>query len=167
MGEVAVPGATFLNDVATAPDGGVYVTDTGVDASFKPTGADAVYRISKDGKLEALAKSKDLHGPNGVTSVDGKVYFVTFGDKQLREVPLTKDTSWQLPKGQLDGIIALAKDDFLISSWEGKTIYRGAKDTWKDLLLDIEGPADIGLDSKRNLLLIPHFNGNAITVLAL
>jgi len=170
VGEVKVPGATFLNDVAPAPDGGVYVTDTGVDAAFKSTGADAVYRIASDGTIETLAKSKDLHGPNGVTSIDGKVYVVMLGDNILRQVVKQEVpehvTAWHLPKGQLDGIVALAKDDFLISSWEGKTVYRGANDTWKDLMLDIEGPADIGWDSKRKLLLVPHFNGNAITIIA-
>ena len=44
-GDVAIPGATFLNDIATGPDGKVYVSDTGVKVTakgFEPTGTDAV-----------------------------------------------------------------------------------------------------------------------------
>jgi hypothetical protein len=41
-GEIKVDKATFLNDVANAPDGGIYVTDSGLDAKFASTGTDAV-----------------------------------------------------------------------------------------------------------------------------
>jgi len=47
-GKLAVKGATFLNDVAVAPDGVIYVTDTGWKAGaqgFEGTGTDAVFRI--------------------------------------------------------------------------------------------------------------------------
>jgi hypothetical protein len=168
VGEVKIPGSTFLNDVAPAADGGVYVTDTGVDASFKPTGADAVYQIAKDGKIKTLAKNKDLGGPNGITEVAGTIYVVTFRTGEIMTVPRSNEKPWKLPKGQLDGIVALGKDDLLVSSWEGKTVYRGAPmGPWKDLKLDIEGPADIGWDSKRRRLLVPSFNGNTITMIDL
>lgn len=168
LGDVKIDGATFLNDVATAKDGGVYVTDTGMDASFKPSGTDAVYLIGKDGKVTALAKHKELGGPNGVTSIDGTVYIVTFRSGLIQTVPASNDKPWSLPKGQLDGIVAIGKDDFLVSSWEGKTVYRGAPfGGWKDLKLDTEAPADIGYDSKRKRLLVPEFNGNAIRVVDL
>src|SRR6185369_6353970 len=52
--DVAVPGATFLNDLAVAKDGRVFVTDSGVKPGpngFEPTGTDAVYVIDK-GKLK-------------------------------------------------------------------------------------------------------------------
>src|SRR5262249_37869853 len=71
-GEVGIPGATFLNDIATGADGKVYVSDTGVKtgaSGFEPTGSDAVYVIDK-GKAKALAKSKELGGPNGLWVTD-------------------------------------------------------------------------------------------------
>jgi len=165
LGDIEIPGATFLNDVAPAPDDGVYVTDSGLDAAFKPSGSDAVYEISKAGKVKALAKDKELGGPNGVLAVDGTVYTVTFRTGEIEKVG-TKERE-KLPKGQLDGIVALASDDLLVSSWEGKTVFRGAMGKWQDLMVEIESPADIGWDSKRHRLLIPSFNRNTITLLGM
>ncbi len=166
LGEVKLPGSSFLNDVAPAPDDGIYVTDSGLDPSFKPSGTDAVYQIAKDGKVTTLAKNKDLGGPNGVVAYDGTVYMVTFRSGIIATVPATNEKPWSLPKGQLDGIVVRGKDDFLVSSWEGKTVFRGKPmGPWKDLRLAIESPADIGWDGKRKRLLVPSFNGNSITIM--
>ncbi len=65
-GEVAIPGATFLNDLAAGPDGKIYVSDSGMKpgagGDFEGTGTDAVYAIDK-GKAKAIAKGKDLERP--------------------------------------------------------------------------------------------------------
>src|SRR6185503_14181208 len=55
-GEIAVKDSTFLNDIAIAPDGRVFVADSGVKpgaSGFEPTGTDAVYVIDKAGKVKA------------------------------------------------------------------------------------------------------------------
>src|SRR5258708_16459414 len=58
-GEVAIAGSTFLNDLASAPDGKVYASDTGAKmgatANMEPTGTDAVYVVEK-GHAKAIAK---------------------------------------------------------------------------------------------------------------
>src|SRR4051812_18997139 len=84
-GEVKVPGATFLNDIAVAKDGRVFVSDSGMKTGpggFEPTGTDAVYVIEK-GKLKTIAKSKDLGGPNGLLAVEKGVLAVTFNADEL------------------------------------------------------------------------------------
>ena len=58
-GQIAVEGATFLNDLAVAPAGGVYLTDSGLQAGaagFEPSGSAAVYHVHADGTVEALLK---------------------------------------------------------------------------------------------------------------
>jgi hypothetical protein len=48
-GDIALPGATFANDVLVAPDGRVYVSDSSVkvtDKGFEPTGNDQVFTSS-------------------------------------------------------------------------------------------------------------------------
>ena len=54
---IAIPGASFLNDIAVGSDGKVYVSDSGVKVGkagdFEPTGSDAVYVIEK-GKVKPL-----------------------------------------------------------------------------------------------------------------
>ncbi len=166
LGDIKIEGATFLNDVAPRKAGGVFVTDSGMTPKFEPSGTDAVYAIDKAGKVTALAKSKELAGPNGIVEANGKVYVVTFGNGAFYEVPAKGDPKPEkLAKGKLDGIVALPDGRFLISSWDGKTIYRGKPGKWDDLQVNIEGPADIGYDTKRNAILVPHFSGNKISIL--
>jgi sugar lactone lactonase YvrE len=167
LGEVKVDGATFLNDVAPGKNGGIYVTDSGLTPKFESSGTDAVYSIAKDGKVTTLAKSKALGNPNGVVESGGKVYVVTFGTGSIYEVPAKGDPKPEkLPKGKLDGIVAIGNGELLVSSWEAKSVYRGkVGGPWADISLDIESPADIGWDSKRKKLLVPSFTGNSITII--
>lgn len=160
-GDVAVPGATFLNDIATGPDGKVYVSDTGVKTGakgFEPTGTDAVYEIVK-GHAKALAKNKDLGGPNGLLVTDKGVVVVTFGSGEvyrLDDKGKKQDVS-KPPTGALDGVVALG-DSLLVTSWEGSAIYKGPLGgTFEKVLSDQKSPADIGYDTKRGRVLVPHF----------
>jgi hypothetical protein len=117
--------------------------------------------------VTALVKNKELGGPNGVIAVGDAVWCVTFGKGEIFSVPAKGGAATKpvkLPKGQLDGIVALDDGDFLVSSWEGNTVYRGKGETWKDLDLHLEAPADIGFDSKRKRLLVPAFTSNQIWI---
>lgn len=173
LGEVKVPGAVFLNDVVGDGKDGVFVTDTALDTKFQSTAADAIYQVDKTGKVSTYRKDKSLGGPNGLAIAGDDVAVVTFASGELMLVPAKGDIAHRtrLPKGQLDGVIALGGDGYLISSWEGKTVFKGTftadKASWEDLKLDIESPADIGYDTKRKRILVPHFQGNAVTFIDL
>lgn len=167
-GEVKIPGATFLNDIAVAKDGRVFVSDSGMKtgpSGFEPTGTDAVYAIDK-GKLKTIAKSKDLLGPNGLLATEKGLLAVTFnGDElyRLDEKGIKQDTS-KVTEGGLDGIIQVG-DSLYVSSWKGAAIYRGALGGKFELALgDLKGAADIGFDSKRKRILVPRFLDNAVEV---
>jgi hypothetical protein len=167
-GEIAVPGATFLNDIAVAKDGRVFVSDTGVKTGangFDPTGTDAVYVIEK-GKLKTVAKSKDLGGPNGLLAVDKGVLVVTFGNNELYRLDDkgVKQDVTKIPGGALDGI-AQAGDKLLVSSWQTSSVYRGTLGgSFEVVLPELKGPADIGFDSKRKRVLVPRFLESAVEV---
>ena len=167
--DVKIDGVTFLNDITPDGAGGVYVSDTGVDAELKPSGTDAIYHVDKDGNVKPVIKNKDLGGPNGLW-FDGKatIWVVTFRSGELYDVDLKgkKGKPLKLPKGQLDGIVGgLDGGDMLISSWEGKCVYRGKPGgEWKPIVEDVESPADIDYDPKRKRLLIPGFTTNKITI---
>jgi hypothetical protein len=160
-GDVAVPGSTFLNDIATGPDGKVYVSDTGVKMGakgFEPTGTDAVYVIEK-GHAKALAKAKDLGGPNGLVVTDKGVVVVTMGSGEVYTLDDKgkKQNVSKPPTGMLDGVVALG-DSLLVTSWEGAAIYKGSLGgTFEKVLSDQKSPADIGYDTKRGRVLVPHF----------
>ena len=165
-GDIKIEGATFLNDVAVAPDGGVYVTDSGLTPEFKSTGTDAVYIVGKDDKVKPLIKDKKLSAPNGVTAGDkGAVWVVTFGSGEIYEVDAKgkMGKNQKLPKGQLDGVLVLDGGDLLVSSWEGSEIFRGKPGgEWKPIIENVKSPADIGYDAKRHRILIPIFTGNTV-----
>ncbi len=168
-GEVEIKGTTFLNALATAPDGSVYVSDSGMKAGspgLEPSGTDAVYRIAADGSVEKIAEGDDLTRPNGLVAVEGGVVVVTFGGNEIYKiVEGVKTEVTTLPGGSLDGLILLDGGDFLISSWETSTVYRGSSTgPFEAVVTGADAPADIGYDSRRNLVLIPHFNEDKVSL---
>ena len=57
---------------------------------------------------------------------------------------------------------------FLISSWGGSAIYVLNKDNTFSVLMDsLDAPADLGFDTKRNLVLVPLFKQNKVVFLPL
>lgn len=166
-GAVNVPGATFLNDAAAGPDGSIYVTDTGVNADFSPNGSDAVYRI-KDGALSTVAKNTNLKNPNGITVLpNGRLFVVTFTQDGVTYELTTAGAQSQvrnLPKGQLDGVEAVAGQVLLVSSWAASAVYRVTGANAEVLIANVQSPADIGYDRKRDRVLIPIFQGNQVKI---
>jgi DNA-binding beta-propeller fold protein YncE len=171
-GDLKIPGATFLNDVAAGPNGLVYVSDSGLRAGangFDSTGTDAVYAYDpQQKKLTTLAKTKDLHRPNGIAvAPDGKVWVATFGDSEIFWLDARGDRKnvTRLPKGQLDGILFLPAGDMLVSSWAASAIYRGRPGaTFAPVVTEVKSPADIGFDAKRNRIMVPLFQLDEIQV---
>jgi sugar lactone lactonase YvrE len=167
LGSWPVADATFLNDMATGPDGTVYVTDSGLTASFGESGTDALYRFDPAGQAIAVVKDRSLGHPNGITvAVDG-VIVVTFGSGEVYRIDPATGARTDLPKppkGQLDGVQLLASGGLLVSSWEGQAVYKLADGVYTTVVDSVASPADIGLDTKRGLLLIPVFTENKIEV---
>src|SRR4051812_16438286 len=86
IGSVAVSGLV-LNDVAFAPDGSLWITDTGPDRTKTPPDTtkdlDAVWRVTRDGKVAAVARGLGLERPDGVV-LDGQSALVaTFGGQKI------------------------------------------------------------------------------------
>jgi sugar lactone lactonase YvrE len=162
-GKVAIPGATFLNDLATGPDGTVYVTDSGFKPGkngFEPTGTDSVFKIVKGNRPVKLIADKELGGPNGLTVDDSGVWVVTSGSGELFRVDPSgkKEAGQKLPAGMLDGIVKLSDGTMLVSSWNASAIFRGTPGgAFETIVRDVKSPADIGYDTKRNVILIPLF----------
>lgn len=179
LGARGVDGASFLNDIAIGDDG-VYVTDTGVDASFSSTGTDAIHRFgAEDGAgtdaagetrsgMATVASGADLSQPNGIVIDGGDIYMVPFGSNVVYVIRAAGGEPREfatLPAGQLDGVVRLDDGSLLVSSWEGGAVYRVSAGGEAVVVVDgLEAPADIGWDSRRQRVLIPLFMGNAIEV---
>jgi sugar lactone lactonase YvrE len=170
-GEVKVPGAVFLNDLAATTDGRVIVSDTGMKAGakggFEPAGTDAIYAIDKAKKLTTIAKAKDLAAPNGVYWAADKTWVSSFSSSELYALDAKgkKSDVQKLPKGSLDGIVALPSGDLLVASWEANAIYRGKPGgDFTPVIENVKSPADIGYDAKRGRVLVPLFESNEVQV---
>jgi sugar lactone lactonase YvrE len=166
LGEIAIEGTTFLNDLTAGADGSVYVSDMGVTTGFAPSGTDAVYRIAPDGKVEKLIAGEELLRPNGLAAAADGVWVVTFGGSQLYMVGGgAKSNAVELPSTSLDGLVLLENGDVLVSSWDAKSVFRGpVTGPFDAVVTDVEAPADIGFDTKRGLILIPMFNDNKVVL---
>lgn len=166
-GAIAIPGSTFLNDVA-ADGSTLYVSDSGLKAGangFEPTGSDAIWKISGDKPQKIASSPGALLRPNGLEIVDGKLWAVSFGANELYRIENGKKVYVNtLPKGSLDGLVHLPDGTFAISSWDGKAVYRGKDNSFVAALDNIDSPADLGYDTTRHRLLVPHFMENVVTI---
>ncbi len=171
LADIAVPGATSLNDIALAPDGRVYVSDTGKKigadgTSLESNGEDAIYAIDQ-GKASVVAKRTELGNPNGILWTDRGLAVVTnddsgevyrLDDRQQRQ-EITR-----LPGGKLDGLLALG-DTLLVTSWATSAVYRGKLGgTFEVAIADVKSPADLGYDTKRARVLLPLLLENSVAV---
>lgn len=168
LGSVSFAGqnATFLNDVTVGPDG-IYVTDTGIriDASGTIThpGVNRIFRIPASGVPTEVAKGDSLMNPNGIAwdAAGNRFVVAPFGGPDL----LTWSAGQAVPAklvsgpGGYDGIEILANGNILVSSWTDSTVHvvHGGSHMMP-LVKNVEAPADIGVDTKRNVLAVPRFN---------
>jgi hypothetical protein len=170
-GEVCVEGAAFLNDLAAHPDGsGVLLTDSGLDAQFAPTGADAVYHVTADG-YAAVIEDEAFGAPNGIaTTAAGDVLVVTFMSGQVFRVTglNEKEEVLAVEGAQFDGVEVLADGRVLVSNWATSCVHLLDTDgTLTCAMPDLEAPADIGFDATRGHVLVPLFNANEVRIIPL
>lgn len=170
-GEACPPTASFLNDVAAAPDGNsVLFTDSGLDASFASTGSDAVYRLADDGRITVLIREEGLGAPNGVAVGSRGIFVVTFMSGEVFSLDAEGNRTDVMPASerQIDGIEMMDDGGFLMSSWGDRAVYRvGGDGSVSQVVGDVDAPADIGYDRMRNRVLVPLFNANEVHVVPL
>ena len=168
LGAIGVPGARFLNDLTISTEGVLYATDSGLKEGMLPTTSDAIYRFDASGPVP-IAKGTWLGRPNGIVVGPEGITVVTFGSKVVMRIsaPGAKpDTLATLMQGSLDGLVRLSADSLLVSSWDGKEVYLVDLKNRKTrpIFANLEGPADIGYDTKRQRLLIPLVSQNRLEI---
>jgi sugar lactone lactonase YvrE len=167
LGSVDLRGrnATFLNDVVVGPDG-VYITDTGIvfDAKGGMThpGVNRIFKIVGKTVTEP-AKGDSLGNPNGIAwdAVNNRFVLAPFGGNNVQTWSAGQANPATLASGPggYDGIEVLPNGNVLVSSWTDSTvqvIHPGGHMT--PLVKNVSAPADIGVDTKRNVLAVPRFN---------
>jgi hypothetical protein len=170
---IKIDGSSFLNDIAVAPDGTVYVSDTGLkggkDGGLEPAKKDAIYKIDAAGKVSTLIKGEQLKNPNGLYADDKGLWVATWQGGIYRVTPDGKqEATVTVPGAQLDGLFHTPDGQTIVSSWEKSMVYLGTADgQFSPLVADLKSPADLGYDTKRGQLLVPLFMDNAVQIQAL
>ncbi|QCU89678.1 hypothetical protein [Thiomicrorhabdus sediminis] len=166
---IEVEGASFLNGVTAAQGDAVYVSDTGLAPGFTGSLTDAIYKIDADGSIETLVKDPKMGRPNGVLYAHNVLHAVYFSEAKMSRI--NADGSTQTlpapPAARLDGFVELNDGGFAISSWQTSSVYRYRKGRYSMIIEGLTSPADMGMDSKRNRLLIPLFKENKLVILPL
>jgi sugar lactone lactonase YvrE len=153
-----IPDAAFPNDIAIAPGGDLYVSDSRKSS---------VYRIS-GGRVEEWLTGPEIAAPNGVLVHDGTLVVGTNGDGCLKSVDLgTKHIAIiaNLGVGIIDGIAADSDGSLLVSHNEGR-ILRVSPDGRVTTVLDTtairRNIADFSYVPDLRLAVFPTFTGGRV-----
>jgi sugar lactone lactonase YvrE len=159
-------GAVQLNDIAVGPDGTLHITDTGIIMSPKGvihTGPDRIFVVGPNAQISVAAEGFQLRQPNGITwdPVEKRWIVLSFdrfaGQIMMNPQGQTKPNLIRRKPagGQLDGVEVLGDGAILFSSWADSSVHILANGRDKPIVREVAVPADIGVDTKRNYLLIP------------
>ena len=167
-GDVRVEGATRFNDIEVAADGTMYVTQTGTPqdpASWR------VYRVTPQGQATIVVSGAPLNMPNGV-ALDGKGNLVVVNIGNNEVLTFSPDgklltTEHAVDPGN-DGIVVTADGTKYVSSVRQGTVSRIRPGQKAEVVASgIPSAASMMYDSKRNRLVIPMNDWNAIAVVEL
>jgi len=166
-------GAVFLNDIAIATNGAIYITDTGIRfddvGNILHPGPDRIFRIGPppDRKVSVAVRGDTLGRPNGITldAVGRRFIVVQFGGKAVM--------AWK-PGDKAPSVIARGVGGFdgvemiggkvVASSWTDSSITRFDSTQGTRIITGVPSPADIGYDAKRRRVLVPIFTGNRVEI---
>lgn len=172
LGSIALgsQNATFLNDVAMGPDG-VYITDTGIkfddNGGMTHPGTNRIFKLA-GGKATVIASGDSLMNPNGIAWDEANKGWVLapFGGPNVQSLKAgqTFPTTIASGPGGYDGLEILANGTILVTSWTDSTLYHipAGHPMLMPLVKNVSAPADIGVDTKRNVVAIPRFNDGKV-----
>jgi sugar lactone lactonase YvrE len=154
--------ALQLNDVTIGGDGAMYITDTGIlmtDKGVIYKGADKIFQV-KDGKISVVSAGAGLMRPNGITwdKERNRLVVVSFDPFHSQMYTLSPDGQRQLlakGNGKFDGIEPVGRGRFMVASWNDSSVRLLGNGMNRRIASNVQSPADIGYDTKRNRLAIP------------
>jgi hypothetical protein len=192
LGKTAITSARYLADLAFAPDGTLYVSDTGLakpkgkGTELQKSGSDAIYAVDTSGVSRVFAKGAELGQPTGlladalglwVTNLSGELFRMS---AEGRRFPGAR-----LPGAGLQGMVETEAGSLVLACSETSTIYLGKRrenvagkagaegDTpavpappaaFEPLITELSSPGRVGYDRKRRQLLVPLVKENSLYI---
>jgi len=155
--KISLPGMKMLNDITSAPDGSIYISDT--DANI-------IYRYSNGIISEWLKEG--LNGPNGLLYDDNRLLVASQGSNDFATVDLETKTRKVVTEGvnHGDGIAFTGTEGYyLVSDWGGEVFIINPDFSKVSVLNTKEqevNSADIDYMPEMKMLLVPTFYKNCI-----
>lgn len=159
--------AKFLNDVAIDQQGHVYVSDMMTDR---------IYRLADD-QFSVWLDDPQLEGPNGLLIENNTLVVGSWGkmtDGFATEVPghlkvidlesrETQSLGDATPVGNLDGVEADGKGNYLVTDWMNGRLLKVTPLGHSETLIEFEqGSADHTVMPEKNLVIIPMMLKNQV-----
>jgi hypothetical protein len=194
LGKVAIMSARYLDDLAFAPDGTLYVSDTGLakpkkgkGTELQKSGADAIYAVDARGGSRLFVKGPELGQPTGlladatglwVANLSGELFRVSAEGKRFPGA--------RLPGAGLQGLVETETGSLVLACSETSTVYLGKRRVvpggvgagaesdapavpappaaFDPLITEISSPGRIGYDRKRRQLLVPLLKDDSLYI---
>lgn len=159
----------FLNDLATGPGGVLYVSDTGDSTEG---GHGAVFVLSPGKPPKVLAGSDTVQAQssaNGLFHGNADTLYAVGYRTGILSVTDGHGSWRELARGlgAPDGIVSDGGENFYVTDNEGGDLFLVSKVPGRKptrLATGLKAPADLVIDARRGLLVIPENQGNRLTV---
>ena len=167
-GEVKVPDAPWINDIAVARDGTIYASQTGTPDGQTPM---RIYKIAPGGAVSVFLAGAPLVLPNGVAiDTDGNIVVVNIGNADV----MTFSPAGKLLKTEQaaqpgsDGLVIMRDGTKYVSSVRQGGVSRIRPGRPAELIATgIPSAASMCLDAGANQLVIPMNPNNAVAFVKL
>lgn len=163
-----IPGAKFLNDVATGPRGTIFVSDMP---------ASKIYQV-RGGRVTVAAQGEKLDCPNGLLGVGNSLIIAGWGkginenfevktpgrllSLDLRSKDVTAIT--KAPTGNLDGVELDGRGGYFVTDWVAGVLFHiSSRGVTRKVLELPKGTADIAYIVEKKLLILPQMLENTVT----
>lgn len=171
---IEIPNSRFLNDVAAAPNGDLFVSD------FE---ANRIYRLDRERKAEVWLEGVELQNPNGLI-VDGNDLVIatwgpmtdpsTFAVKHpgtLLKADLATGKLSRIGEGHpiasFDGVVATGTQYFATDWPNGRLLRISRKGVVREVLTGFHQLADLGYNPERRTIAMPVMSDNRLIFLHL
>lgn len=154
-----VPGARFLNDVASDGEGTVYISDSSKKNS-------KIYAL-RDGQIEVWLEGGEIKKPNGLLVEKDRLLVGNSGDKCVKAIKF-RDKQVEIVArvgSAIDGLQPDSQGNYVVSDWKGKTSFVSAKGevvVLMDTTASKINSADLCYVPGRNIIIIPTFFDNRV-----
>lgn len=170
--DLAPFGAACLNDIVAAPDGSLYVTDSGLvfgdDGTVEHPGPDFVFRVAPDGAVTVVLSGDGLASPNGVAwdSIESRLLIAPVAGPSIlawRPGDTTAAVVVTGP-GAYDGIEMTHDGDALVTSFAVEGILLLHNGVLEPVTGGLETPADLGYDPRRRRIFLPMLGADRLEI---